>query len=80
MSLDSDSSQIKTNCNETEFYYLQQSYSVEGVHEYHLQSFPSICATGATLHSDKQTCSMLIFSHDNKYNTIRQCFYYLQLL
>lgn len=38
--------------NEMEFYYLQQSYSAEGVLEYHLQSFPSICITGGlTPHS-----------------------------
>lgn len=34
-------------CNEIEFYYLQQSYSAQGVCEYHLQS--SICTTGASL-------------------------------
>lgn len=35
--------------NEMEFffYYLQLSYSAEGVREYHLQSFPSICRAAA---------------------------------
>lgn len=43
------SQERRPECNEMEFYYLQQSYSAEGVREYHLQSFPSICRTGASL-------------------------------
>lgn len=65
--------------NEMEFYYLQQSYSEEGVHQYHLQSFPSMWKTGASHHSYNRTCSRLIFPCHNENSTIRQCFY-IQLL